>query len=264
MSNSQNDEITKFNKYKYLFSQYQRYFEAPYSNTKSFIKDYESIRDNFLKYKPYYEHSTKDYRKNSSYIILGNQSYEFITPNKFSELMTKTEISPNEKLILNNSYIGTEFSWKLNSKLRESKNLTEDELLIKKVLQNVINKNVLSDNYLCKKFTHFDYIQKVFGINPNNLDDTQLENQIEKHIGEIKEEKGFMSCSMTNNQVIDGECLLKVYVHSGTKAFITDNIKETEVIFDCNTKYLLIKCEVNSQKKTRIILHILIVRLRDD
>jgi len=264
MLNSQNDDIKKFNKYKDLFKEYQQYFEAPYSNTEHFIKDYESIRDNFLKYKPYYEHYTKDYRKNSSYILLGNQSYEFITPNKFSELMTKTNISPNEKLILNNSYIGTEFSWKLNSKLRESKDLTEHELLIKKVLQSVIHKNFLSDNYLCKKYTHFDYIQKVFGINPLNLDDEKLENQLEMHIGEIKEEKGFMSCSMTNNQVISGECLLKVYVHSGTKAFITDNVKETEVIFDCNTKYLLLKCEVNSKNKTRVILHILIVRLKEE
>ena len=257
------NDIKKFYEYKDLFDNFQRYFEASYSVSDSFITSYESVRDEFLKYKPYYENHTKDYRKNSSYITLGNNSYEFITPNEFSILKSKTIISDNEKKIINGSYIGTTFSWELNSKLRKSKSLNKHEELIKRILQNVINKNILEKNYLCKKYTHFDYIKEIFGIDPLKLNDKELENELDKHVGEIKEEKGFMSCSMTDSHVLNGECLLKVYVHGGTKAFVTDNINETEVIINCGTKYVIIKSEVNSGNKNRIILHILIIRIKN-
>lgn len=70
-----------------------------------------------------------------------------------------------------------------------------------------------------------------------------------------------MSCSMTDNRVLKGECLLKVYVKKGTKAFVTDNMKESEIIFDIGTKYFVLKYEVNSNNKIRIILHILIITI---
>ena len=69
---------------------------------------------------------------------------------------------------------------------------------------------------------------------------------------------------MTDNHIIDGEALLNVYVHSGTYAFITDNFNETEIIFDCGTKYFFMNYNVNSKNKPRIILNVLILRLRDD
>ena len=70
-----------------------------------------------------------------------------------------------------------------------------------------------------------------------------------------------MSCSMTDNRVLNGECLLKVYVKEGTKAFVTDNMKESEIIFNIGTKYFVLKYEVNSNNKIRIILHILIITI---
>ena len=116
-------DIEKFNNYKYYFDMFQRYFEADYSCNKSFVKDYENIREKFLIFKPYYEKLTKDYRKNSSYIKIGKTSYEFITPNKFKEIKRKTNITDIERKIINLSYIGSSFSWHLNSKLRNGQNL---------------------------------------------------------------------------------------------------------------------------------------------
>ena len=253
-------EIELFNKYKYEFDLYQRYIETDYWYNKS-LEQYKNIRREFLKYKKYYEEKTKDYRKNSSYIILGKDSYEFIIPKKFNELMQKTNILDNERRIINGSYIGSTFSWNLNSKLRKGEKLTEAELLVKKTLHNVINKNTTSENYICKKYIHDDYIEKNFGIYPSKLNDKELERQLDCHVGEIVEEKGFMSCSMTDSHVISGEGVLNIYVHSGTRAFITDNINETEIIFDCGTKYVLMNYVVNSQSKTRIILNVLIIRI---
>ena len=257
-------DIELFNKYKYIFDIFQRYFEQDYPNLKSFIEEYEKCRTEFLKYKPYYERQTKDYRKNSSYIVIGKKLYEFITPNKFYELMKKTNISNEERKIINGSYIGSSFSWHLNSKLRNLEQLKEEEFLVKKTLQNVINRNIISENYKCKKYIHNDFLEKVFGIYPSQLNDKDLEKQLDDHIGEIIEEKGFMSCSMTDNNVISGENLLNVYVHKGTKDFITDNINETEIIFDCGTKYIFLDYNVNSNSKNRIILNVLIIKLKDD
>ena len=59
-------DLEMFNKYQYLFDIFQRYFR--FDVNKGFIPIYESIREKFLKYKPYYEFYTKDYRTNSSFI----------------------------------------------------------------------------------------------------------------------------------------------------------------------------------------------------
>ena len=256
-------EIELFNKYKYEFDLYQRYIETDYYYFKS-LKSYENVRSEFLKYKKYYEEKTKDYRKNSSYIRLGKDSYEFVIPKKFNELMRKTNISDTERKIINESYIGSTFSWNLNSKLRKGEKLKEEELFVKKALQNVINKNNTSENYICKKYIHYDFIEKNFGIYPSKLNDIELEKQLDCHVGEILEERGFMSCSMTDNHILSGEGVLNIYVHSGTKAFITDNINETEIIFDCGTKYVFMNYNVNSKSKTRIILNVLILRVEDE
>ena len=254
--------IELFNKYKDEYKFYQSYLGA--SNFKSFYEKFIDIRSEFLKYKSYYEDETKDYRKNSEYLTIGNTSYEFIIPNKFIELMSKTKISKDEKEIINKSYIGSSFSWNLNTKLRKGENLKKEELFIKRILQGVINRNLISENYICKKYIHYDYIKEVFGINPSQLSDTELEKRLDNHIGEIIEEKGFMSCSMTNNRVLSGECVLNVYVHSGTKAFVTDNVKETEIIFNCGTKYIFFKYNVNKNNSTRIALDVLILRVKDE
>ena len=257
--------IELFNKYEFEFNLYQKYIQTDYWRSSfDTLKRYEDIRNEFLKYKKYYEEKTKDYRSNSSYIILGKDSYEFIIPKKFNELMKKTNISDDERKIINASYIGSSFSWNLNSKLRRGERLKEEELLVKKVLQDVIKRNTTSENYICKKYIHYDYFEKNFGIYPSKLNDKELEKQLECHVGKILEEKGFMSCSMTDSHILNGEGVLNIYAHSGTRAFITDNVNETEIIFDCGTKYVFMNYIVNSKNKTRIILNMLIIRISLD
>lgn len=143
-------EIELFNNYKCLFDVFQRYFEALKPQTQFVVESYKQYRRDFLNYKPIYEKKTSDYRKNSSYICIGKKSYEFIIPQKFIELMRKTNISDTERKIINESYIGSTFSWNLNTKLRNAETLKEEELLIKKTLQKVINKNIISENIFVK------------------------------------------------------------------------------------------------------------------
>lgn len=217
------------------------------------FKRYESY---FEKYGYYNKQSYSDYNYDSN---ISSKNYKFISPNDFKILMLQTNISNKEKIIVNKTYIGSVFSWHLNSKLRNSETLDTKEKLVKDTLKMIINKNKLRNNYLCKRYTKFDYIEKVFRINPSKLSDYTLKNELNKHIGSIKEEKGFMSCTMTKNQIITGPCLLYVYAKAGIKAFITDNVKETEIILDCNTKYKILKIEVNSSGYIKIVLHVLIL-----
>ena len=200
-------------------------------------------------------------RTHHIYVLEKNHMNYYST--KIYWINAKNKYFRHRKKKINESYIGSTFSWNLNTKLRNAETLKEEELLIKKTLQKVINKNIISENYICKKYIHYDYIEKIFGICPSKMNDESLEKELDLHAEEIIEEKGFLSCSMTDNHIIDGEGVLNIYVHSGTKAFITDNINETEIIFDCGTKYMFLNYNVNSNRKPRIILNMLILRISD-
>ena len=220
------------------------------------FKKYESQFESYGVYNKSPSNFIKDHEDN---LKINNNYYHFISKREFENLMKQTNISNEERIIINKTYIGHVFSWHLNAKLRKSENLETKENLVKCTLKNIINKNILKNNYLCKRYVKLDYIENVFGIYPSKLNDYNLRSKLNEHVGSVKVEKGFMSCSMTNTHIIEGECLLNVYVNSGKKAFITDNLKETEIIFDCNTRYKILKVEVKSTGKLKIIINILIL-----
>ena len=60
---------------------------------------------------------------------------------------------------------------------------------------------------------------------------------IKKQIGSRKIEKGLMSCYMTENHLIVRNIQLEIKIPKGTRAYITRNTEESEIILPCNTEY---------------------------
>ena len=69
---------------------------------------------------------------------------------------------------------------------------------------------------------------------------------------------------MTDNRVITGECVLNDFCAQREKTFVTDNVKETEIIFNCGTKYIFLQYNANKNSKTRITLDVLMLTLKDE
>ena len=94
------------------------------------------------------------------------------------------------------------------------------------------------------------YLSSVFNFSPSEDISFNLK-KIKEHIGEIKIEKGFMSCYMTENHVIERNIKLEVSIPKGTNAYITQNKEESEIILNFNTEY-----QINDAKIINNIIQI--------
>ena len=82
---------------------------------------------------------------------------------------------------------------------------------------------------------------------------------IRQQIGTIKIERGFMSCFMTENHVIERNIILEIQIPKGTRAYISRNKLESEIILPCNTEY-----EIKDAKIANNIIQIDIKILNKD
>ena len=55
-----------------------------------------------------------------------------------------------------------------------------------------------------------------------------------------------------------------IFVRKGKKTFVTDNVKETEIILNCGTKYIFLQYNVNKNSKNIITLDVLMLTLKDE
>ena len=69
---------------------------------------------------------------------------------------------------------------------------------------------------------------------------------IRQQIGTIKIEKGFMSCFMTENHIIERNIILEIKIPKGTRAYISRNKIESEIILPCNTKYQVMDAKISN------------------
>ena len=88
-----------------------------------------------------------------------------------------------------------------------------------------------------------DYLENVFNFKPS-FDIYYNLMMIKSQIGSRKIEKGFMSCYMTENHFIVRNILLEIKIPKGTRAYITRNKEESEIILPCNTEYEVTGAEV--------------------
>ena len=109
----------------------------------------------------------------------------------------------------------------------------------------VINSHKTPENFLVHRFVKNDYLESVFNFKPSNniyLDYMMVRQQI----GTRKVEKGFMSCYMTETHIVQGNIQLEIKIPKGTRAYITRNTDESEIILPCNTEYEITEANIKN------------------
>lgn len=172
-------------------------------------------------------------------------NYKMFVNSEVEKLSKNQKISAKEKEIVYNSssgYIGTGNSFGINDILRKK---TIDDLNFSQKetfnnLSSIIQKNTLSENVKAIRRVALNYVRDTFPIDINkSLNNNSLVDDLSAFIGQEFTEKGFMSCSLTEKKVIDGNVELNVFIPKGKNAFITENYEESEIILNHNTKYIL-------------------------
>lgn len=172
-------------------------------------------------------------------------NYKTFVNSEVEKLSKTQKISAKEKEIVYNSssgYIGTGNSFGINNILRKK---TIDDLNFSQKetfnnLSSIIQKNTLSENVKAIRRVALNYVRDTFPIDINkSLNNNSLVDDLSAFIGQEFTEKGFMSCSLTEKKMIDGNVELNVFIPKGKNAFITENYEESEIILNHNTKYIL-------------------------
>ena len=182
---------------------------------------------------------------NNKEINFNSKEYRSLTNSEVENLSKIQKISEKEKEIIYNNfsgYVGTGNSFSINSVLRKK---TADDLNFSQratfnSLSNVIQKNTLNENVKAIRRVALNYVRDTFPIDINkSLTNDTLVDDLREFIGQEFTEKGFMSCSLTEKKMVDGNVELNVFIPKGKNAFITENYEESEIILNHNAKYIL-------------------------
>jgi len=155
----------------------------------------------------------------------------------------------NEEIIMNDGYVATANSFFINERLRTDKPLSNHDKKIVDALDSLINTNKLKDNYIFYRNVRNDFIEATFGVVPSK--------NISETIDEIKRtniasysDKGFTSVSAikTENAFKSRPIHLEIRAKKGTKAIVTSNFEESEIILGRNQKMNLIDILEENEK----------------
>ena len=169
--------------------------------------------------------------------------FKIIDNEEFSTIssVAQTNIDFDDKSIIEADYIKNKNAFKINKILRTigPEGLDDKDKKLFEVLTKIINYQKTEKDYLVYRYVDYNYIKNIFNFNPTN-DIYRNYIFIRNQIGSIKIEKGFMSCAMTENHVIEREVKLLIKIPKGTNAYITENMEESEIILSHNTKYQIL------------------------
>ena len=142
-------------------------------------------------------------------------------------------------------YIKTKNAFKINNILRTKgpSSLSDEDYKTYFALNQAINNYKTEEDYLVHRYVDNNYLKNVFNFNPSN-DIVYNLNKIKEQIGTVKIEKGFMSCYMTNNHIIERNIQLEIKIPKGTNAYITKNKDESEIILRNNTEYQIMDAKI--------------------
>ena len=176
--------------------------------------------------------------------------YNQIDNDTFNEMSLKQNITQGQEDRLydyDRGYVGTDFAMGINNCLRDkSLDMNFEQRNTKDMLQSVISRNKLEYNVKAARYVDEAYLKEEFGI---NISRERAKNEFEtgvlkinRNIGKVITNKGFMSVSLTENSIFkDNVVKLNTYIKKGTNCFVTKNLEESEAVLNTNTKYKIIK-----------------------
>lgn len=155
----------------------------------------------------------------------------------------------NEEIIMNDGYVATANSFFINEKLRTNKPLSDRDKKIVDALDSLINTNKLKDNYIFYRNVRNDFIEATFGVVPSKNISETIDKIKRTNIASYSD-KGFTSVSAikTENVFKSRPIHLEIRVKKGTKAIVTSNFEESEIILGRNQKMNLIDILEENEK----------------
>ena len=155
----------------------------------------------------------------------------------------------NEEIIMNDGYVATANSFFINEKLRTDTPLSDRDKKIVDALDSLINTNKLKDNYIFYRNVRNDFIEATFGVvSSKNISETI--DEIRRTNIASYSDKGFTSVSAikTENVFKSRPIHLEIRAKKGTKAIVTSNFEESEIILGRNQKMNLIDILEENEK----------------
>lgn len=161
---------------------------------------------------------------------------------------------------INGGYVRTPNSFRINEKLRNNpgakiEDLFKDPFDLRTVrdLDSAINKNTLNQNVLLTRNVGLDYLMSTLNLSPNDIqniyqsikDESSYKAALKWLNDRFKNKKviedAFLSTSGNSslNVFSDKPVRLEIKVPKGTKALVTKNFMESEVILGRGTKYTI-------------------------
>jgi len=190
--------------------------------------------------------------------------FDYVSPKEY-DLFKKNIKEPNrlEKSIINNNYIGTKKSWILNTKLRIGQKLNEEEQQLYNILKDICYNNRCGKNCILKRYVDLNFLSQ-FDITFDKYNENSarkaldlIKNKLVFNI--IRKEKGFMSASYGKSGFFDREVLLLLYTTCGIRMYVTDNDKETEVIFEDGMRYIFFDSYIEKVTFEDIIFYRIVI-----
>ncbi len=161
---------------------------------------------------------------------------------------------------INGGYVRTPNSFRINEKLRNNpgakiEDLFKDPFDLRTVrdLDSAINKNTLNQNVLLTRNVGLDYLMSTLNLSPNDIQDIYNQigntNSYELMLKTLNDrfknkkviEDAFLStsCNSSLNVFSNKPVRLEIKAPKGTKALVTKNFMESEVILGRGTKYTI-------------------------
>ncbi len=162
------------------------------------------------------------------------------------DLADTMDITSDERTLLysHDGYIGTGNSFSINTGLRNDNPLTEAQESTVKALDEVIDRNALPYNICLYRFVgKVDY---AFGEELAGLMEQHLKNgspfDFAKLRGIIIQDKGFTSTSLSTERNVfnSRKYCLEIKAQKGTKAYVTTNFGESEVVLKRGQKMVAV------------------------
>ena len=199
-----------------------------------------------------------------------NRKYKELSLEEFKK-MQHTVTKEERRILYGKShfsgYINSSNARKINGLLRNEAPLNLEYQEIADTLSSVIQKNKVSEDIIVTRYVNTDAFESITGIafpKPPGLlagrsgvekywqDIDSLSNQIQK--GHKHTEKGFLSTSgvADKNVMQEKGILLKIKVPKGTNAYVTTNYKESEIIFDRDSRLEIVNAHVENNRTANV------------
>lgn len=146
-------------------------------------------------------------------------------------------------------YVQSTMSFDINAELRANPGKAPNEIfekgsfqeVITKTLDKAIEKSQLSHDGLFYRFAEADSLESIYGT-----------SNVGKLVGTVTNDPAYLSVSANVDLSKYSEYTIErvIYAESGTKAYITKNWEESEVIFGRHTETVVEAVEVNDNKIT--------------